>query len=232
MSEDPGGDGPCGGGGSGLAGDAHRSSRSPAGLACAVLGGLTGDPEAWSQGSRGGGRRPPTGRHVWKPLLLPSLSQVPCYAFDRELKKHDLNPLIKTSGAYLVDDSDPDTSLFINVCRDIGVCLRALGVGVGGRISSEASVRLPWPRRVPVALGGPGTPLTSFRAPASQPLLGRDQGQSQRSAAPSSLPGWAESSSCCPLSEWALACPGSQDVILLVLVSKFLLLFIGDFKKI
>lgn len=72
-------------------------------------------------------------RRVWKPLLLPSLSQVPCYAFDRELKKHDLNPLIKTSGAYLVDDSDPDTSLFINVCRDIGLCLRASGVGVGER---------------------------------------------------------------------------------------------------
>ncbi|MBZ3890423.1 Cation-independent mannose-6-phosphate receptor, partial [Sciurus carolinensis] len=45
--------------------------------------------------------------------------EVPCYVFDRELKKHDLNPLIKISGGYLVDDSDPDTSLFINVCRDI-----------------------------------------------------------------------------------------------------------------
>lgn len=45
---------------------------------------------------------------------------MPCYAFDGELKKHDLNPLIKISGGYLVDDSDPDTSLFINVCRDIG----------------------------------------------------------------------------------------------------------------
>ncbi|XP_019519312.1 PREDICTED: cation-independent mannose-6-phosphate receptor [Hipposideros armiger] len=45
--------------------------------------------------------------------------EVPCYAFDRDLKKHDLNPLIKIRGAYLVDDSDPDTSLFINVCRDI-----------------------------------------------------------------------------------------------------------------
>ncbi|KAM4866079.1 cation-independent mannose-6-phosphate receptor isoform 2-T3 [Thomomys bottae] len=45
--------------------------------------------------------------------------EVPCYAFDAELKKHDLNPLIKLSGGYLVDDSDPDTSLFINVCRDI-----------------------------------------------------------------------------------------------------------------
>ncbi|XP_023555112.1 cation-independent mannose-6-phosphate receptor [Octodon degus] len=45
--------------------------------------------------------------------------EVPCYVFDTELKKHDLNPLIKISGGYLVDDSDPDTSLFINVCRDI-----------------------------------------------------------------------------------------------------------------
>ncbi|XP_004449849.1 cation-independent mannose-6-phosphate receptor isoform X2 [Dasypus novemcinctus] len=45
--------------------------------------------------------------------------EVPCYAFDDELKKHDLNPLIKRSGGYLVDDSDPDISLFINVCRDI-----------------------------------------------------------------------------------------------------------------
>nr|XP_060473234.1 cation-independent mannose-6-phosphate receptor [Panthera onca] len=45
--------------------------------------------------------------------------EVPCYVFDGEFKKHDLNPLIKISGGYLVDDSDPDTSLFINVCRDI-----------------------------------------------------------------------------------------------------------------
>ena len=45
---------------------------------------------------------------------------MPCYVFDGEFKKHDLNPLIKISGGYLVDDSDPDTSLFINVCRDIG----------------------------------------------------------------------------------------------------------------
>uniref|UniRef100_A0A8C0J8H0 Insulin like growth factor 2 receptor n=1 Tax=Chelonoidis abingdonii TaxID=106734 RepID=A0A8C0J8H0_CHEAB len=44
--------------------------------------------------------------------------EVPCYVFD-DLKKHDLNPLIKTSGGYLVDDSDED-SLYINVCRDIG----------------------------------------------------------------------------------------------------------------
>lgn len=40
--------------------------------------------------------------------------------FDEKLQKHDLNPLIKLNGGYLVDDSDPDTTLFINVCRDIG----------------------------------------------------------------------------------------------------------------
>ncbi|XP_012590642.1 PREDICTED: cation-independent mannose-6-phosphate receptor [Condylura cristata] len=45
--------------------------------------------------------------------------EVPCSVFDGELKKRDLNPLIKISGGYLVDDSDLDTSLFINVCRDI-----------------------------------------------------------------------------------------------------------------
>lgn len=45
---------------------------------------------------------------------------MPCYAFDSDYKKHDMNPLIKMSGGYLVDDSDPDTSLVINVCRDIG----------------------------------------------------------------------------------------------------------------
>lgn len=95
---------------------------------------------------------PATRRRVWKPLLLPSLSQVPCYAFDRGLKKHDLNPLIKTSGAYLVDDSDPDTSLFINVCRDIGLCLRASGVGVGERLLQRlqclcpSTVGFPWLR--------------------------------------------------------------------------------------
>ncbi|XP_023074848.1 cation-independent mannose-6-phosphate receptor isoform X1 [Piliocolobus tephrosceles] len=51
--------------------------------------------------------------------IFKAKKEVPCYVFDEELRKHDLNPLIKLSGAYLVDDSDPDTSLFINVCRDI-----------------------------------------------------------------------------------------------------------------
>ncbi|MGH0143918.1 UNVERIFIED_CONTAM: hypothetical protein FKN15_027022 [Acipenser sinensis] len=47
--------------------------------------------------------------------------EVPCYAFDENGKKHDLNPLIKISGAYLVDDSDEDVDLFINICRSIGI---------------------------------------------------------------------------------------------------------------
>lgn len=40
--------------------------------------------------------------------------------FDEDLKKYDLNPLIKVPGHYLVDDSGDD-SLFINICRDLGM---------------------------------------------------------------------------------------------------------------
>uniref|UniRef100_A0A8C5X5C4 Insulin like growth factor 2 receptor n=1 Tax=Malurus cyaneus samueli TaxID=2593467 RepID=A0A8C5X5C4_9PASS len=54
-----------------------------------------------------------------KKALFKPVKEVPCYVFDRDLKKHDLNPLIQVSGHYLVDDSDDD-SLFINVCRDLG----------------------------------------------------------------------------------------------------------------
>ncbi|XP_029452555.1 cation-independent mannose-6-phosphate receptor isoform X2 [Rhinatrema bivittatum] len=46
--------------------------------------------------------------------------EVPCYVFDQDLKKHDLNPLIKWSGSYPVDDSDDSSALFINICRNIG----------------------------------------------------------------------------------------------------------------
>ncbi|KAJ8270708.1 hypothetical protein GJAV_G00118320 [Gymnothorax javanicus] len=45
--------------------------------------------------------------------------EVPCYVFDEDGKKHDLNPLIKLTEGYLVDDSDEETSLYINVCRSI-----------------------------------------------------------------------------------------------------------------
>lgn len=63
--------------------------------------------------------------------------------FDRELKKRDLNPLIKVGGAYLVDDSDPDASLFINVCRDIGLNLRAWGGGREGFLGGLGAFACP-----------------------------------------------------------------------------------------
>ncbi|XP_018421109.1 PREDICTED: cation-independent mannose-6-phosphate receptor [Nanorana parkeri] len=49
------------------------------------------------------------------------IEEVPCYVFDVDYKKHDLNPLIRTSGGYLVNDWDPDSELYINVCRTIGI---------------------------------------------------------------------------------------------------------------
>ncbi|OXB70385.1 UNVERIFIED_CONTAM: hypothetical protein H355_002798, partial [Colinus virginianus] len=54
-----------------------------------------------------------------KKNLFKPVKEVPCYVFDEDLKKRDLNPLIRVPGHYLVDDSDDD-SLFINICRDIG----------------------------------------------------------------------------------------------------------------
>uniref|UniRef100_W5NFE2 Insulin-like growth factor 2 receptor n=1 Tax=Lepisosteus oculatus TaxID=7918 RepID=W5NFE2_LEPOC len=45
--------------------------------------------------------------------------EVPCYVFDADGKKHDLNPLIKITDGYLVDDSDTDVDLYINICRSI-----------------------------------------------------------------------------------------------------------------
>ncbi|KAJ7342167.1 hypothetical protein JRQ81_009332 [Phrynocephalus forsythii] len=54
-----------------------------------------------------------------KDLFKPT-EEVPCYVFDEALKKRDLNPLIKSSGGYLVEDSDEDSELYINICRNIG----------------------------------------------------------------------------------------------------------------
>ncbi|KAM4042759.1 cation-independent mannose-6-phosphate receptor [Anomaloglossus baeobatrachus] len=48
------------------------------------------------------------------------IKEVPCYVFDSDYKKHDLNPLIKTSGGHLVNDWDPNSDLYINICRTIG----------------------------------------------------------------------------------------------------------------
>uniref|UniRef100_A0A6Q2XKG2 Insulin-like growth factor 2 receptor n=1 Tax=Esox lucius TaxID=8010 RepID=A0A6Q2XKG2_ESOLU len=44
--------------------------------------------------------------------------EVPCYVFDADGKKHDLNPLIKLTDGYLVDDSDNDVDFYINICRN------------------------------------------------------------------------------------------------------------------
>lgn len=52
--------------------------------------------------------------------LFKPIKEVPCYVFDDDLQKRDLNPLIKISGVYPVDDSDDDMELLINVCRTIG----------------------------------------------------------------------------------------------------------------
>ncbi|CAG5960595.1 unnamed protein product, partial [Menidia menidia] len=45
--------------------------------------------------------------------------EVPCYVFDSDGKKHDLNPLIKVSDGYLVDDGDDNIDFYINICRSL-----------------------------------------------------------------------------------------------------------------
>ncbi|KAK2889903.1 cation-independent mannose-6-phosphate receptor [Channa argus] len=45
--------------------------------------------------------------------------EVPCYVFDSDGKKHDLNPLIKVNDGYLVDDGDDSVDFYINICRTL-----------------------------------------------------------------------------------------------------------------
>ncbi|KAK2855938.1 hypothetical protein Q5P01_004673 [Channa striata] len=45
--------------------------------------------------------------------------EVPCYVFDSDGKKHDLNPLIRVNGGYLVDDGDDSIDFYINICRSL-----------------------------------------------------------------------------------------------------------------
>ncbi|XP_071323597.1 cation-independent mannose-6-phosphate receptor isoform X2 [Trachinotus anak] len=45
--------------------------------------------------------------------------EVPCYVFDSDGKKHDLNPLIKLYDGYLVDDGDDNIDFYINICRSL-----------------------------------------------------------------------------------------------------------------
>lgn len=43
----------------------------------------------------------------------------------------------------MVDDSDPDTTLFINVCRDIGLNLGGVGMGVKRLLEGSSIFALP-----------------------------------------------------------------------------------------
>lgn len=61
---------------------------------------------------------------VWLILLC---VQVPCYVFDSDGKKHDLNPLIKVKDGYLVDDGDDNIDFYINICRSLSQYLREGG---------------------------------------------------------------------------------------------------------
>lgn len=45
--------------------------------------------------------------------------EVPCYVFDSDGRKHDLNPLIKMSDGYQVDDGDDSIDFYINICRTL-----------------------------------------------------------------------------------------------------------------
>ncbi|XP_056150610.1 cation-independent mannose-6-phosphate receptor [Lampris incognitus] len=45
--------------------------------------------------------------------------EVPCYVFGSDGKKHDLNPLIKLTDGYLVDDADDSVDFYINICRSL-----------------------------------------------------------------------------------------------------------------
>lgn len=46
--------------------------------------------------------------------------EVPCYVFGSK-GKHDLNPLIKVTNGYLVDDGDDNIDFYINICRSLDI---------------------------------------------------------------------------------------------------------------
>ncbi|CAH2252953.1 cation-independent mannose-6-phosphate receptor [Pelobates cultripes] len=49
------------------------------------------------------------------------VKEVPCYVFDEDHRKHDLNRMIGIKEVYRVDDWDTDADLYINVCRTFGI---------------------------------------------------------------------------------------------------------------
>lgn len=76
--------------------------------------------------------------------------EVPCFVFDSDGKKHDLNPLIKVSGGYLVDDGDDTIDFYINICRNLNMPDKNCPAGSAAcLVTSQGSVNM----------GSPSSPL-------------------------------------------------------------------------
>ncbi|MED6263286.1 hypothetical protein CHARACLAT_003033 [Characodon lateralis] len=76
--------------------------------------------------------------------------EVPCYVFDPDGKKHDLNPLIKVRDGYLVDDGDDDSDFYINICRSLNT---------PGKPCSEGSAACLITTHGSFSMGAPTRPL-------------------------------------------------------------------------
>uniref|UniRef100_A0A3Q3MKC2 Insulin-like growth factor 2 receptor n=1 Tax=Mastacembelus armatus TaxID=205130 RepID=A0A3Q3MKC2_9TELE len=68
--------------------------------------------------------------------------EVPCYVFDSDGKKHDLNPLIKVSDGYLVDDGDDSIDFYINICRSLSECKSCPQGSAACLITSQGSYNM------------------------------------------------------------------------------------------
>ncbi|KAL5011151.1 hypothetical protein ScPMuIL_013456 [Solemya velum] len=94
-----------------------------------------------------------------------SEAEVPCYTHDSDGAVYDLSPLIKTSGAYLVEPlkaDDPD--FYINVCRDI-----TADSDTKGCPSDSAACRITGNDKV--GWGGPSKPLSLGQGSAKTLIL-------------------------------------------------------------
>ncbi|XP_060907562.1 cation-independent mannose-6-phosphate receptor [Labrus mixtus] len=95
--------------------------------------------------------------------------EVPCYAFDLDGKKHDLNPLIKQSEGYLVDDGDDTVDFYINICRSLNRADKCPEGSAACLVTTDASYNM----------GSPTGPLQ---------LLSNDRLKLQYEVAPGSAP--------------------------------------------
>nr|XP_020473896.1 cation-independent mannose-6-phosphate receptor isoform X2 [Monopterus albus] len=74
--------------------------------------------------------------------------EVPCYVFDSDGKKHDLNPLIKLNDGYLVDDGDDSIDFYINICRSLNHPYKTCPEGSAAcLITSEGSYNMGSPTK-------------------------------------------------------------------------------------